>query len=140
MKKKFYCLGCLILLFSLVISSCKIKQNEENNDPLYLEVMKIHDDVMPEMSTIHKLKRVLKNMEDTTIITPKVRLIKDLDEADEAMMSWMAEFSLPENKKDYQSYLEKEKEKIIDVSNKMYKSIEKATSFVDSLNKISSHD
>ena len=53
-----------ILIAFLVLSSCKENAKIENQEsPLYKEVMEIHDAVMPEMSTIHTIKKDLKAIE-----------------------------------------------------------------------------
>ncbi len=54
-----------VLTFLLLIFACKEKQTDIviNNSPLYDKVMAIHDKVMPEMTTIHALKRDLKAIE-----------------------------------------------------------------------------
>ncbi len=112
---------CAILaIFSVILFSC-----DSNREPAYQkaydEVMEIHDIVMPKMSDINKAKkqlRKLKTEENNSIIDDQ---IQKLDEADEAMMSWMADFDKPnfENLQDNLNYLEKEKEKISGVSDQM---------------------
>ncbi|MBK6785763.1 MAG: SCO family protein [Saprospiraceae bacterium] len=60
--------------------------------------------------------------------------IKVIDDADEGMMVWMAEFRMPENKAKTTAYLEKEKVKIQKVSDDMYYSMELAQKLINSLN------
>jgi len=123
----------IILLF--VFQSChqQVKNNEQKNNPLYDQVMAIHDSVMPEMSTIHSLKRDLKAIENADKKDLVYKRIKDLDEADEAMMSWMASFKVPDDTSVVESYLRGEKEKISGISNLMFQSINDARSLLDSL-------
>jgi hypothetical protein len=124
-----------VLTFVLLIFACKDKQTDvaKNNSPLYDEVMAIHDKVMPEMNTIHTLKRELKSIEKPETRDVIIKKIIALDNADEAMMSWMADFKVPENKDKEGEYLIKEKEAIQMVSDQMYSSIQQAQMLLDSL-------
>ena len=124
-----------VLTFLLLIFACKEKQTDIviNNSPLYDKVMAIHDKVMPEMTTIHALKRDLKAIEKPETKDIIIKNIIALDNADEAMMSWMADFKVPEDKSQEAEYLKKEKEVIQSVSDQMYASIHQAQKLVDSL-------
>ena len=108
----------------------------ENKSILYNEVMAIHDKVMPEMSTIHALKRDLKAIENKESKTLVINKIIELDKADEAMMVWMADFKLPEDKKTEEQYLAQEKLNIQNVSEKMFSSISTAKYLLDSLKSV----
>lgn len=112
---------------------CGNKPTLKENLSLYDEVMSVHDSIMPEINTIHGLKRDLKaiqNPEAHTIILDKVKI---LDEADEAMMSWMAAFKVPAEAGAEKKYLEDEKIKIQNVSNSMRFAISSAQQLLDSL-------
>lgn len=124
-----------VLTFLLLIFACKEKQTDIviNNSPLYDKVMAIHDKVMPEMTTIHALKRDLKAIEKPETKDIIIKNIIALDNADEAMMSWMADFKVPEDKSQEAEYLKKEKEVIQSVSDQMYASIHQAQKLLDSL-------
>jgi hypothetical protein len=89
--------------------------------------------VMPEMSTIHSLKRELKSIEKPETRDVIIKKIIALDNADEAMMSWMADFKVPEDHDKEAEYLNKEKEAIQMVSDQMYLSIRQAQILLDSL-------
>lgn len=129
----------LILFLTTMLSACKTKSGDTAEAPvsqstsLYDEVMAIHDEVMPEMATIHRLKKQLEDAgtPENSVITGTQ--IKSLNEADDAMMSWMAMFKLPENKVQEAAYLESEKIKITEVRNQMYKAMEDAKKTLDSL-------
>jgi hypothetical protein len=126
----------LTLSLILVFISCKEKVKETvQEDPQYLEVMEIHDAVMPEMANIHRIKRELKAIQkDHTDASQFItENIKALDYADEAMMGWMAEFKMPENDAEKAAYLEKEKQKIQAVSDEMYAAIRAGSALLDSL-------
>ena len=124
-----------VLTFLLLIFACKEKQTDIviNNSPLYDKVMAIHDKVMPEMTTIHALKRDLKAIEKPETKDIIIKNIIALDNADEAMMSWMADFKVPEDKSQEAEYLKKEKEVIQSVGDQMYASIHQAQKLLDSL-------
>ena len=124
-----------VLAFLLLIFACKEKPTEvvKKNSPLYDEVMAIHDKVMPEMSTIHSLKRELKSIEKPETRDVIIKKIIALDNADEAMMSWMADFKVPEDHDKEAEYLNNEKEAIQMVSDQMYSSIRQAQILLDSL-------
>lgn len=118
----------------LLLGSCKEGAKIENQEsPLYKEVMEIHDAVMPEMSTIHAIKRDLKDIQTDKTKDLVLENIKALDDADEAMMAWMAAFKLPEDKSSEKEYLEAEKIKISQVSELMYTSIKNGKQVLDSL-------
>lgn len=124
-----------IFLSLLIFSSCKEKQNssETAQNKLYDEVMAIHDQVMPEMTTIHNLKKDLKAIEKPETKDIILQQVKELNDADEAMMTWMAAFKVPEDKTQEDAYLLLEKEKIKQVSDLMYASMDRAKKLIDSL-------
>lgn len=132
---KFYSL----MKFSIILiffGGCKQHKGDITN-PLYHEVMAIHDEVMPKMSTIHHYKKELKKVRTSypewqdSITT----LIKVLDDADESMMVWMEEFKMPEKNTNEKLYLEAEKTKIQKVSNDMYSAMDLAKNFLDNIKK-----
>lgn len=123
---------CLIIL----TLSCKNNQSPveaPEMDPIYDTVMQIHDAVMPETATLHRIRKSLKEMPtegDRTVILDQIKYI---DEAEEAMMQWMAEFSVPEDTSQQVSYLKAEKIKIQQVSDIMYDAIRKGQMVLDSI-------
>ncbi len=121
------------VVLSLVWSCGEKKQD---NQALYDEVMKVHDEVMPKMDDIYKLKQELKKQISDTpnLVDEKRRTIEatilKLDSASEAMMVWMRNFnplpdSLGEDKA--REYLEDQQEKIEKVKDEMLDAINKAT-------------
>ena len=74
-------------------------------------VMVIHDDVMPKMSDISRVRRALKqhldNPESDASIKAKVQEnIDGLNDADEAMMSWMRNIQQPRKLRKEKSHAE----------------------------------
>lgn len=73
----------------------------DGNSALYDEVMKIHDEVMPKMDGLYKMKEELKKqIADTPDITEEKRKelenkISKIETAMKSMMVWMREFNPP---------------------------------------------
>lgn len=135
----------LAVLFAL--SGCGQKSNDPGhehhkepeekgpNQSLYDEVMDVHDEVMPKMDDIYKLKEKLKKQlaEAPTMVEEKKKDLEEtilqLDSASEGMMVWMRNFnpipdSLGEEKA--RKYLEEQKVKVTKVKEDMLKAIEEA--------------
>ena len=103
------------------------------NQVLYNEVMKIHDEVMPKMNDIHKRKTELKNRlkdkadlpaDEKTLIEQR---IARLDSANEGMMIWMREFEpIPDSmgEEKAKAYLESEMDKVKKVRENILKALE----------------
>lgn len=131
------------LLFALIIllSACKDRSNpeastnENGESPLFEDVMAIHDEVMPEMATLHRLKKQLQEIETPENKDFIANHIKSINESDEAMMTWMATFEMPSDKNEVEEYLRGEKVKVSEVRNMMNAAISSATSALDSLNR-----
>jgi hypothetical protein len=108
---------------------------EGGNQALYDEVMKVHDEVMPKMNDIYKLKEQLKDKIANTpdMVEEKKKeiesIITQLDSASEGMMVWMRKFNpLPDSTGEEQAkeYLEGEMEKIKKVKEDVRKALEEA--------------
>ncbi len=109
--------------------------DDSPNQALYDQVMDVHDEVMPKMDDIMKLKRELQ---DKIANSPDMvqerkeqleKVIANLDSASNAMMSWMHEFNpLPDSvdQEKAREYLESEMERIRKVKTLTLESIEKA--------------
>jgi len=126
-----------LTIFLIMNSWACRNHNIHTDDPMVQSVMDIHDAVMPEMATIHALKRQLKSIElesadDSTLVYQQ---IKQLDDADEGMMAWMAAFKVPDEKEIKESYLKNEKLKIQKVSDDMISAISAAEELIENLKK-----
>lgn len=122
----------------LLLTSCDSLQKVQKTefDTLFAEVMKIHDDVMPETNNLYKLKKIAQ--ENIAVLPDTSSMIKELmdiqllsDKADDAMMDWMANFKIPES--DHKSkitYLQNEKIAITDVRGLMLSTIYKGKSLI----------
>jgi hypothetical protein len=143
--KNIHLIPLLAIVFAL--PGCSQKSNEHGhehpkeqeekgpNQSLYDEVMDVHDEVMPKMDDIYKLKEKLKKQlaEAPTMVEEKKKdlekTILQLDSASEGMMVWMRNFnpipdSLGEEKA--RKYLEEQKIKVTKVKEDMLKAIEEA--------------
>lgn len=118
------------LIFTLLctialLASCKPNIKSDANQALYEEVMAVHDEVMPKMSDMHKLrKQIRKAYPDKSVAgyEQSLTVLAKLEEADEGMMEWMANFKVPEETDAAQqkAYLMQEKVAIRKVSDDMY--------------------
>jgi hypothetical protein len=91
------------------------------NQLLYNEVMKVHDQVMPKMDDLHRKKQELKKkITDTPGLTAEQKQgiemrIAKIDSASEGMMVWMRKFnplSDSDGEEKAREYLENEMEKV----------------------------
>ena len=134
----------LLTLSLFLFSSCNLNQAENNEQEyilkkLHNDVMQIHDDVMPKMSEIGRLKRQLKDFQKEGKHSEKADSIQlfiyQLQEADESMMNWMGDFKKPDysNFENAQTIYAKEKVKITNVKNTMESTIRKAQAFISLL-------
>lgn len=125
------------LLFTIIVISCHHKHGMggDQSNPLYDEVMKVHDDIMPEMKTLHKNKKFLEAWKEDNALSPADQatvdsLIASIEAADEGMMSWMGNFNVPDDSLLVEKYLLGEKEKVQKVSDDMQKAIESSNAFI----------
>lgn len=107
-------------------------------EQVYKEVMEIHDHSMEKMSEIRSLSRQLNDSIENTGVNPMEQeetinryrnYLKDLNDADLAMRQWMRQFSIEEeelSREEKLEYLEREKEKIEVVDQKVEEAIREA--------------
>ncbi len=128
MKSITSVLAIIILLLS--IQSCQSPQEKQTKaDPLYQQIMDIHDDVMPKLSKIHKLKKQLKKSVEAES-TEVQRLILNLDTADEGMMSWMAAFKPDMDTKVRKKYLQSQLISVVKMAKDINRSITEADAYL----------
>jgi hypothetical protein len=126
----------LLLSFSLLscnqqTSAADNKETPDEVEALKQEVMGVHDEIMPRIGTLMNLKKQLKERVaqlDTAKEADKDKAaallptIKQLEEADEAMMQWMRTYEDPEQamgKAKALEYLELKRKEILTVKEKM---------------------
>lgn len=94
----------ILLLVFVVIASCKEKTEKTSNETTeevtqMEEIVAVHDELMPKMSEISLLITQLEErMDSTQADSIRQVVVMDLKSANEAMMTWMMDFS-----KDYDS-------------------------------------
>lgn len=145
-----------LLVTSIFLVGCS--NSFEEQKVLFDEVMVVHDEVMPEMQTIYDLKKQLDTKltqigQDTSGLDSALFILvvqnkQALEQADDAMMTWMRDFAdkmAPPGKDKYQPYLDKkemthddymkfllaEKTKIADVKDAMTSSLENAKQLLE---------
>lgn len=131
-KLTLYTVLSIFSISLLLYSSCgpkKITPQSELQD----SVMAIHDEVMPKMRDIYKLRKGLKKKAKLVPDDSQVNLIlESLQSADDAMMDWMASYDAPsEGAKGAMEYLAREKAKIEKVRIEMLSAIENAQKILD---------
>jgi len=123
------------IFLCLIMASCK---NASSSGPMtateaaHVEIMAIHDEVMPKMSDINRTIKELKKSKttitqnNTALLDMFSKYISDLEKADDGMMDWMKAYKKP--KFDDQSeqtmmYLKGQKKEIEDVKQAMLMSL-----------------
>ena len=144
----------LLLLVSFFFAACSNstdrKQAAENaaleqEEQLWDEVMVIHDEVMPKMSNINRLSRLLRDQlgsEDQSSKADSEAIkanVKRLDAAEEGMWAWMNNLKQLErlreetNHEGVMEYLNQEKKEIEKVRDDMLSAIEAAEELIQQL-------
>ncbi|MBI1227860.1 MAG: hypothetical protein GC192_21690 [Bacteroidetes bacterium] len=133
-----------ITIFSLLLFVGCGGENPEfmQEDSLRNEVFAIHDEVMPKMSDIVRLKGGLIELPTDSITEPLVKASHtQLEKSEDAMMNWMNNFKSPEKLRENKSheeimaYLQNEKVEIAKVRDEMNSSIEAAERIISSSKK-----
>ncbi|MCW5909999.1 MAG: hypothetical protein KIT62_02935 [Cyclobacteriaceae bacterium] len=137
--KQFVFLVVIVLLSACDKRNSSVSETDDTRDDpnqvLYDQVMDVHDEVMPKMDEIMRLKRQLQEQIANTpgmVVERKQqleRMISNLDSAGAAMMNWMHKFNpLPDSAdpEKAREYLESEMERIRSVRTLMLESIDKA--------------
>ena len=122
------------MIFSLIVffQACSPSQKELNTKQREA-VLAIHDEVMPKMNDIYKLKKELEKeiAESPDLVEERKQTIENrinqLNEASESMMQWMRDFdpeSFKQNEEEYMKYLNDELAKVNKVKDTMLKALE----------------
>jgi len=143
----------LASLISVLLYACNPSASQEDNasreapenlsteeiqrDSLYDAMMAVHDDVMPEMDRMYRLRRRATAIADSLQNEPDIPIPADMlqaiaqqvELAEEAMMNWMRsnDFQFGDmSHEEIMQKLEEEKEKITFVRKQMLSSIQEA--------------
>ena len=112
----------------------------EANQALYDQVMDIHDEVMPKMEDIYKMKiELLEKIANTPGMVEEKRkeleaIISNLDSTNNAMMDWMHNFNpIPDSldQEKAREYLETEMERIKKVRDRTIEALGRAKEKVE---------
>ncbi|MEM7484797.1 MAG: hypothetical protein AAF348_06270 [Bacteroidota bacterium] len=131
-----------LVAFLFLIVGCKQGEKTPEESTQMERVMAIHDEVMPKMGKLGKLVGELKSKVDTTETGKKYEAaMKDLQEANMAMMDWMKSIGsrfdsdeilngkeLTEQK---QKWLDEEEESVKALKEKINSSIERAEALLE---------
>jgi predicted RNase H-like nuclease (RuvC/YqgF family) len=131
--------------FVVVFPACNNATDTENTEAtaensLEKEVMAIHDEAMPMNAELVRLsENLMEELESNTDLTSddQVELkgtIKALKSAEEAMMDWMASYSVKEKSgAELEAYLNAEKEKISQIKTQMEEALAMGKAKVEAL-------
>ncbi|GAB3332815.1 hypothetical protein GCM10027429_12640 [Marivirga atlantica] len=129
----------ICVLVAILFFSCET--DKKSVEELQADVIEVHDEVMPKMDDIMKLKAQLKLIKaDTAEVLPSDELIlvnnliDNLEKADKSMMNWMRNYdSLMEGMSEEEklTYLMKEEAAIKLVKQKMLSAISEAKIFLE---------
>jgi len=139
-------LTTVVLAFFIMTSACEQKHDDQNdandhvegseNQALYDQVMKIHDEVMPKMNDLYKAKTSLQTRLKLPGLPESERdavkqSITSIDSASEGMMVWMRQFEpIPDSEGEEKArvYLEGELVKVKKVRENILKALQTAGS------------
>jgi len=143
MKVAILLFCCLVYMSSCssdpkghVTESVELKSDLQ---PLYDEIMLIHDEMMPKLNDITKHQTTLRNRLDTLRTQPELKqemmrtnsMLGYLNRAEDAMWTWMHGFggldTIQQNQQE--SWLRKERASVENMKNLMLTSISKAEEF-----------
>ncbi len=127
-----------LFIIGAAFSSCS-NENKELEMKLNEEVMAVHNDVMPKMGELNRIKRQLKSFKET--VPDENAALKDslintillLSKSEDMMSDWMTNYKYPNPQmkhEELRQYLATQKDSIKLVSDALYKSIAIANGFL----------
>ena len=128
-----YYLVSLLAIFLLV--SCTENRQKKEEEELEKEVLSIHDEVMPQMGEVARLRDELEKRKENldSLATEQAaiidELITQLSEANESMMDWMRDYSADFSNMrhdEIMDYLDEQRMRVEDVQSKIKKAIKDA--------------
>lgn len=122
----------LVLVSAISLMACKSDKKAE--ETLRQEVERLHDEVMPKTDRLYKLRKdIEKAYPDSVKVSSKASSISaNLIKAEDAMMDWMHDYKAdPQGSHaEIMTYLEGEKQKVINIKTLYQQSIEQAEHFL----------
>jgi hypothetical protein len=130
----------IIAAVSLIWSACEGRGKEEETK-LYDEVMQFHNEAMPKMAEVNRLKRQLKDYNET--VSADSAALKDslinsiliLSKAEDGMNDWMSKFNYPNTQLSHDEsmkYLSAQKDSVKKVNDDIFMGIAVAKGFLKS--------
>lgn len=145
LPSKFYSFYSFLLLFMITLTQCDTPSRSEdekrlhssNEDQMFKEVMRIHDEAMARMGELHRVKKGLEKLKVEIVgqeeIEKEITLaIEKIDAADEGMFEWMAAFKDPRSLSD-KSQVTRSLEAELDKVRKVAEAIDRSIQTGDSL-------
>lgn len=129
-------IALFLLVFPLMLTSCESPKVKE--EKMAKEVMELHDEVMPKMQDMMRLKKDLKKsmlaMDSTSAEIETVnKLIADLEGADKEMMDWMHNYNGGQDlytHEEIMQYLKLEKAKMEKIKLETHTAIDAAKTYL----------
>lgn len=106
--KNNYLISSVISWTFILLISCSPNTPEQKLiNEMHDEIMVVHDEVMPKMTDIYKLRKNLQKQTDPQTKEARDAAVIKLDEAEEAMMAWMSQYKKPKaSQEDFELYLD----------------------------------
>jgi len=126
-----------LIFITVLMISCDSKEKEKEIEKLKSETIAVHDEVMPKMDEIMKLKKSLRTELDSVSNDESINikgLIMSLENSDKAMMNWMRNYDpqmMDMSDEEKIEYLKKQKSAIQEVSAEMKSSISQAEDYLN---------
>lgn len=128
----------LICAFFALMMACK-SENKESESKLNQDIMAVHDDVMPKMGEINRLKRQLSQYKDAVpeenaeMKDSLINTILMLSKMEDNMNDWMGNYKYPNPDATHEqmlTYLTGQRDTVKQLSNDIYMSIAIANGFL----------
>ena len=136
-----------VLFASLLMTACgpgKAEKELKQQEDLAKEVLAVHDEVMPRMGELTKLRKQVKEklnawtadptVDHTAEINAATQVIAELETADKDMMDWMHTYNGGQGLYEHDlimAYLNEEKIKILAVQDRTDLAVEHAVAFLE---------
>jgi hypothetical protein len=128
----------LLFMAFAVLTSCN-NDDKITETKLHEQVMDVHNEIMPKMAEINRLKRQLisynKTIPDDSVAlrVSVLDAIKSLSKSEDLMSDWMSNYKYPNQEAKHEEliqYLKAQKDTITSVSNSMFMSLATAQGFL----------
>lgn len=131
----------LLFVTFAALTSCN-NDDKITETKLHEQVMDVHNEIMPKMAEINRLKRQLisynKTIPDDSVAlrVSVLETITSLSKSEDLMSDWMSNYKYPNQEAKHEElvqYLKAQKDTITNVSNTMYMSLAVAQGFLKNM-------